>query len=786
MLAMSFINSCQGSGGPCREAHNPQVSITGLVQKDLLRTRCPMPPVLPSFPLRPTRIKVLATSNRVPWCLYQDPCYSGKSPRGLSSAAASDDAGGTFIQQEVGKPEDEAPGGFFKQIDSSPIGSKTDKPTTSQNYCSGLSQPSTPSPPKPTGIFQTSANSSFEPVKAHLVGVKPVEADRANVVGEVRGTSAHQKQRRPGAAPPDASPGNLEQPPDNMETLSLPQLCALPLTTPAEASHGLLHARAPPLESVLPAPEKRPSTRAQGAGKCESPATTLWAQNELPDFGGNVLLAPAAPALHVPAKPRPPEVIQPPDEGLSGRQSRQPVPIPVPTVQSGDAIGASENLENPPQMGEEEALQSQASPGYASLLSSPPTDPSPADAGQQLLPRPPRSSSASVVSTSSSQAAARSDQQWPQQPPPDLASYYYYRHLYDGFQSPYPPDPGPAPHYYQDVYGLYDPRYRPYDSATAAYADSYRYPEPERPSSRASHCSDRPAARQGYPEGYYHSKSGWSSQSDYYANYYSSQYGYGAPGRWDRYHYGSQFRDPRSYDRGYWYNTERDAYRKESCAYGDRLVTHTLTSQIYRSHNMTAGSYEAPPPPGSLHDDYAYSTYGGSLHGALGFPEYSYPADAGWPSVEHDLAAAQAGAGGDAVVPRTSWQTVVGTDIAELLLRDHRTVWLPGKSPNEANLIDFTNEAVEQVEEEESGEAQLSFLTDNQAATSLEKETERFRELLLYGRKKVSQLSSARGGARPAPGGASIWAERSTGGLVPQGTSGTWCVISEGVGGSFS
>lgn len=81
----------------------------------------------------------------------------------------------------------------------------------------------------------------------------------------------------------------------------------------------------------------------------------------------------------------------------------------------------------------------------------------------------------------------------------------------------------------------------------------------------------------------------------------------------------------------------------------------------------------------------------------------------------------------------------MGTDLAELLLRDHKTVWLPGKSPNEANLIDFTNEALEQVEEE-SGEAQLSFLTDNLLTTvdSFEKETERFRELLLYGRKKVS------------------------------------------------
>lgn len=83
---------------------------------------------------------------------------------------------------------------------------------------------------------------------------------------------------------------------------------------------------------------------------------------------------------------------------------------------------------------------------------------------------------------------------------------------------------------------------------------------------------------------------------------------------------------------------------------------------------------------------------------------------------------------------------MVGTDIAELLLQDHRTVWLPGKSPNEANLIDFTNEALGQAEEEESGEAQLSFLTDSQATVTnaLEKETERFRELLLYGRKKVS------------------------------------------------
>lgn len=35
------------------------------------------------------------------------------------------------------------------------------------------------------------------------------------------------------------------------------------------------------------------------------------------------------------------------------------------------------------------------------------------------------------------------------------------------------------------------------------------------------------AFRQGYLEGYYDSKSGWSSQSDHYADYYSGQYEYG-------------------------------------------------------------------------------------------------------------------------------------------------------------------------------------------------------------------------------------------------------------------
>ncbi|KAM7093854.1 protein transport protein Sec16A isoform 1-T5 [Molossus nigricans] len=1113
------------------------------------------------MPLHPVRSDSVSSS------------YSSKSHRSVPSAARPQDLG-TFIQQEVGKPEDEASGSFFKQIDSSPVGGETDETTVSQNYHSSLSQPLTPSPPKPTGIFQTSANSSFEPVKSHLVGVKPIEADRANVVGEVRETHAHQK-RRPAAAPPDTCPGNLEQPPDNMETLLPPQVCPLPLLAPAEAGHRLPQPGGPPLETVLPTPEKRPSTRAQGAVKCESPATTLWAQNELPDFGGNVLLAPAAPVLHVPGKPQPSEVVQPPDEGVSGQLSQQPGCLPP--LQSGDSIGASENLENPPKMGDEEALLSQAGSGYASLLSSPPTEslqnqpvliaqpdlssnlaqpipfsvsssspnektqswrearvgdrstmssramgsdsgeatplsgvpasslicsplpnnlgqgnfphvsevlptqpanllvqppshpapknllpegqkihssenalpelgnspagntgitlvsptntapeahsnkahhpsnweetsgaldftlnrtlehpmrmyslshsdgpasyqqtipnhprqpgpgvhnpdhlyqhrtegaqdqcspdraqqelapppqgpkaapsepsnpesplaqgqpqnpaqppasPAPADSGQQLLPRPPQSSSASVVSSSSSQAAVPPGQHWMQPQPLDSASSYYYRAPYDGCQaqypSPYPPDPGTAPLCYQDIYGLYEPRYRPYNSAASTYAENYRYPEPERPSSRASHCSDRPSARQGHPEDYYGSRRGWSSQSDY-ANYYCGQYEYADPGRWDRYAYGSGFRDPRPYDRRYWYDTEYDLYRKESYAYADRperyddpwrydprftgsfdddpephrdpygddvdrrsvhsehsgqslhsapsvhsrhssFSAHSQQSQVYRSCNVTGGPYEAPPPPGSFHGDYAYDTYVSNFSSAQGFPEYGYPADTGWPtmlqapsrptspekfSVPH--VCARFGPGGQLirVIPNLPsegqpalvevhsmetllqhmpeqeemrafpgplgkddthkvdvinfaqskatqclqngnlidkesanllWNlivlmcrqngTVVGTDIAELLLQDHKTVWLPGKSPNEANLIDFTNEALDRAEEEESGEAQLSFLTDSQATSTdtLEKETERFRELLLYGRKKDALESAMKNG----------------------------------------
>ncbi|PKU34354.1 protein transport protein sec16a isoform x3 [Limosa lapponica baueri] len=296
--------------------------------------------------------------------------YSNISHRSASGSVRPQEQVGTFIQQESGKPDEESSASFFKQIDSSPLGGDSSELNLSKNYHGNLSQPPTPSPPKPTGVFQTSANSSFEPVRSHGVGIKPAEIDQAKMVVELRENHSNQKNIKKNTAVPAASPGNLEQPPDNLETIFMPQVHPLPLAVTGEAGN-VLHS-GPVVENIQSVSERRSSTRAQGAvKKCDSPATTLWAHNELPNFGGNVLLAPAAPAVYVPAK-QTVEVIQPPEEGLSNQQPSKPGTIPVQLSQDGNIT--SENLENPPKMGEEEALQSQASSGYASLLSSPPTE----------------------------------------------------------------------------------------------------------------------------------------------------------------------------------------------------------------------------------------------------------------------------------------------------------------------------------------------------------------------------------------------------------------------------
>ncbi|KAK2515047.1 Sec16a [Columba guinea] len=296
--------------------------------------------------------------------------YSNISHRSASSSARPQEQVGTFIQQESGKPDEESSAIFFKQIDSSPLGGDSSELNLSKNYHGNLSQPPTPSPPKPTGVFHTSANSSFEPVRSHGVGIKPAEIDQAKMVVELRENHSNQKNIKKNTAVPVASPGNLEQPPDNLETIFMPQVHPLPLAVTGEAGN-MLHS-GPTMENLQSVSERRSSTRAQGAvKKCDSPATTLWAHNELPNFGGNVLLAPAAPAVYVPAK-QTVEVIQPPEELPSNQQPSKPGTIPVQLSQDGNI--SSENLENPPKMGEEEALQSQASSGYASLLSSPPTE----------------------------------------------------------------------------------------------------------------------------------------------------------------------------------------------------------------------------------------------------------------------------------------------------------------------------------------------------------------------------------------------------------------------------
>ncbi|XP_050175889.1 protein transport protein Sec16A isoform X4 [Myiozetetes cayanensis] len=897
--------------------------------------------------------------------------YSSMSHRSTSSSARPPEQVGTFIQQESGKPDEESSASFFKQIDSSPLGGDSGELNLSKNYHGNLSQPPTPSPPKPTGVFQTSANSSFEPVRSHGVGIKPAEIDQAKMVVELRESHSNQKNIKKSTAVPAASPGNLEQPPDNLETIFMPQVHPLPLAGSGEAGN-VLHS-GPAVENIQSVSERRSSTRAQGAvKKCDSPATTLWAHNELPNFGGNVLLAPAAPAVYVPAK-QTVEVIQPPEEGLSNQQPCKPGTIAVQHSQDGNIT--FENLENPPKMGEEEALQSQVtkdvqhqavsdralppqpqmqaaqtqqptsgqatappdsqvSTGTKAMqqgenqgLGNHPQPGGPQEAGSaqprydQTSPgkqpgseQPPGAPAAAAPSATSGQSGTPSVQQDPQRPSlpqtpqdafgPPQNPYYYYRHPYDAYQPPYPPpyppaDPRTAAHLYymEDSYGQYDPRYQHYDSTSTADMEpgNYRYPEPERPSSRASHCSDRPSSRQGYPEDYY-GKGGWG---DYYSGYYSNSYYYGDPRHWEPSAYDPRYR---GYDQRYWYSAEHNPYQKrEAYPYGSRsdryednwrydprftgsfdddsepqrdpygddferrsvhsehsghslrssrsvhsrqssFSSRSQQSQLYRSnHDLTANAYETTAQAVSLHTDYPYGGYDASFDGQQPFADYGYPAEGGWAAVEQaplrpstpekfsvPHICARFGPGGflikalpnlpsegqpalveihsmetmlqhspeqeemrafpgplakdethkvdvinfaqskasqcfknENLIDKESasllWDfivllcrqngTVVGTDLAELLLRDHKTVWLPGKSPNEANLIDFTNEALEQVEEE-SGEAQLSFLTDNLLTTvdSFEKETERFRELLLYGRKKDALESAMKHG----------------------------------------
>ena len=244
---------------------------------------------------------------------------------------------GTFIQQESPRLVEDpnmaaAAGGYFEQIDTSPA-TDVGAHHSSQEHMF-TSQPPTPSPPKPTGVFQASANSSFEPVRSHGVGVRPIEVDRAKMVAEGGG---------------DAVPGNLEQPPDNIENI---YGTGHPLTTGPGVPH-LVH------PVVLS--HSRPSSRAFGANRpCESPATTLWAQNDPSTLGANILLAPAAPPVLAPLREPSNDVIQPPEDG--------PLDLQPPQRTNATSQQHSENLENPPKVSVGDLSESQGHLGYASLL----------------------------------------------------------------------------------------------------------------------------------------------------------------------------------------------------------------------------------------------------------------------------------------------------------------------------------------------------------------------------------------------------------------------------------
>lgn len=296
--------------------------------------------------------------------------YSNMSYGSGSGARRQQGVVGTFIQQESPRLSDDAnlpaaTGGYFEQIDTSPaVDMGVQRSSLEQMW------PTTPSPPKPTGIFQASANSSFEPVRSHGgVGVRPAEVDRAKVVAE-------------GGA--DATPGNLEQPPDNMENI---YVSGPPL--PSGAVGGAPHLPHPAVHSL-----SRPSSRAFGGSRpCESPATTLWAQHDPASLSASILLAPAAPAVLAPLREPSAHVIQPSEDVPLNLQPTQRI---QPTSQQ-----HSENLENPPKVSEAKPTDPEGNLGYASLLVSDSLD-------QPVLIAPPVSNYSVIPPTTPGQAPSQS------------------------------------------------------------------------------------------------------------------------------------------------------------------------------------------------------------------------------------------------------------------------------------------------------------------------------------------------------------------------------------------
>uniref|UniRef100_A0A672RMU1 Protein transport protein sec16 n=1 Tax=Sinocyclocheilus grahami TaxID=75366 RepID=A0A672RMU1_SINGR len=606
---------------------------------------------------------------------------------------------GTFIQQESPRPPDHPPlqpstGGYFEQIDSNPAAEAS--PTFP-----------TPSPPKPVGVFQASANSSFEPVRSHGVGVRPAEVDRARMVMEKGGR--------------DMQPGNLERPPDNLETIYLP--------------------------------ERRPSSRAQGA-RCpiESPATTLWAQNDTASLGVNILLAPAAPSLaatFVPAHHS--EVIQPPEDGPLDLHPAKPDPQPP-----------SENLEIPPDS------TPQASLGYASLLvTSPPVE----ALNQPVLIAPPSSLvSSQNLSQPSNQTSPR-ETATPVHPPPQFS---------ETNQMPQnsPPTNHPQPLFSQtpvnfsttSTQGIlnlareakdgYDDPWRYYPGYDSSFDDECRRRDPYTDDFDRRSVHSEQSAHSVHSS---HSRrSSFSSRSQQvcvcFRSYcarvcvcaiflilggskmimnnfsvsFSNFFPFSAP--------------PRPL------TPEKFSVPHRCARFGPAgqliLVQPNLPSAgqptLVEIHSMETILQDSP-------EQSEMRSFPGPL-----VKEETHKVDV----IKFAQNKAQECLRNDDLIDKDSayliWEfivllcrqngTVVGTDIADLLLKEHRSVWLPGKSPNEANLIDFNNEAIERAEEEEAGPISLLSDTFMGVPENVGKETERFRELLLFGRKKDALESAMKNG----------------------------------------
>uniref|UniRef100_A0AAX7SQ79 Protein transport protein sec16 n=1 Tax=Astatotilapia calliptera TaxID=8154 RepID=A0AAX7SQ79_ASTCA len=653
---------------------------------------------------------------------------------------------GTFIQQESSRLSDDpnqpvaaaAAGGYFEQIDTSPAGDVGVQQSSLEQMW-----PPTPSPPKPTGIFQASANSSFEPVRSHGVGVRPAEVDRAKMVAE-------------GGA--DCTPGNMEQPPDNMENV---YGSGHPL--PAGAGGAV-----PPLTHPVVYSHSRPSSRAHGVNQpCESPATTLWAQNDPTTLGGNILLAPAAPIVLAPLREPSADVIQPPEDGpldLQPSQRTQP-----PSHQH------SENLENPPKVSEAEPSDSQGNLGYASLLVS-------GSLHQPVFIAPPVSNYSVIPPSTTPQAATQSSLR-ETTPPVRLIA-----------QGQGPTTSQPA-------------------SVTLS----------NKRQCKKCYCSCVSHGKRKSKFNLQHftrRKAGYEDQWQYYPGYDAS---FDEDYRRQGDAYGDDFdrrsvHSEQSVHSSHSHHSRRSSFSSRSqqaiffptyvsqvfcvCSYLAEPQMETrpkfMSNHFEWSDSLCFFSPLAPPRPATpekftIPHRCARFGPGGHLVQVLpnlpsagqpalvdihnletmlqdttdqaelrGFPgplvkEETHKVDVIKFSQNKALECSRDNNLLDRDSARLLWDfimllcrqngTVVGTDIADLLLKEHRSVWLPGKSPNEANLIDFNNEPLARAEEE-PGAGPLSLLSDTfmTVPENFGKETERFRELLLFGRKKDALEAAMKGG----------------------------------------